>query len=384
MNLKRVLAVARKEWCELTRDRIYLALAFVLPTMMMLLFGYSMSQDVEHVKLAVLDLDHSAASRDYVSHFTNGKYFRLVGHLRSMDDAQALFRNSKAVAILVIPNRFEERLNQGLPADVQTILDGTITLSIRTIRGYVEAINASASVDVQTKYFAQRFHLKPQRAAALMQPLRVQVRYLYNEEIKNIWMMAPDLILMIIMWAMPMLMSLSVVREKETGSIYNVNASTISRAEFLAGKLIPVIGICTANSMILWALAVFYFHAPFRGNAFLFAAAVVLYVVGAISLGLLASVFLRTQQSALMVMIILGAIVGTRYSGMFIPLAQMDAGSQFIAHLFPAAYFNVIVEGSFLKGAGWSELASSFMALLAYPFVTLTLGHFLFHKVSKT
>ncbi|HWA81836.1 MAG TPA: ABC transporter permease [Fimbriimonadaceae bacterium] len=383
MNFTRILSVAHKEWRELTRDRVYLALAFVLPTMMMLLFGYSMSQDVEHVKLAVLDLDKTSASREYVAHFTNGKYFTFVKDLASMREAENLLRAAQVKVVVVVPEHFQERLDQGLPADVQTLVEGTITLSVRTVRGYVEAVNGAASQDLQTKYFARRFQLSPDRAADMMQPMRVQVRYLYNEEVKSIWMMAPDLVLMIIMWAMPILMSLSVVREKETGSIYNVNASTITRAEFMAGKLLPIVGICVVNSVALWAIAVFYFHAPFRGNALLFFAAMVLYVIGALSLGLLASVFLRTQQSALMVMIILGAIIGTRYSGMFIPLAEMDASSQFVAHLFPASYFNSIVEGSFLKGASWKELRPDFLALLIYPFLSLSLGHFLFHKVSK-
>lgn len=382
MNVARIAAVARKEWRELTRDRIYLLLAFTLPLMMMFLFGWGMSQDVENVKLVILDQDKTAASRDYVGHFTNGKYFKFVGSIESLDQAERLLEDGKIKAAIVIPPRFQERLEEGSPAEVQSIIDGTITLSVRTVRGYIDAISGAASADLQTRFLARQAHLDPRRAEGMMQPLRVQIRYLYNEEIKSIWMIAPELILIIVMWAMPVLMSLSIVREKESGSIYNINASTISRTEFLLGKLMPVVGICLANGFLLWAVAVFYFHAPFRGNPFLFGSALVLYVIGAVSLGMLASIFLQTQQAALLVVIILGAIIATRYSGMFIPLSEMDASSNFIAHLFPPAYFNSIVEGSFLKGAGWSQLGGDFLALAAYPVVVVGLGSALFKKVS--
>lgn len=383
MRLASTMAVAKKEWRELTRDRLYLSLAFVLPTMMMLLFGYSMSQDVEHVKISVLDLDKTAASRDYISHFTNGKYFDFKGDIRSMQQVRKALENSEVKAVIVIPSKFQYRLDQGLPTEVQTLLEGSNTISIRTIQGYIDAVNGAASTELQTKYFSRQFAVGPDRAADMMQPLTVQVRYLYNEEIKSIWMMAPDLIVIIVMWAMPMLMSLSVVREKETGSIFNLNSSTTSRWEFLLGKLVPVAAVCTANSFFLWAIAVYYFQAPFRGNPWLFSISLVLYVAGVTSVGLLASVFFRTQQAALMVMIIVGAIIGTRYSGMFIPLADMDTGSYVFAHLFPPAYFNTIVEGSFLKGAGWSELRYSFIGLALYPLAAVSLAHLLFRKVNR-
>ncbi|HWD38007.1 MAG TPA: ABC transporter permease [Fimbriimonas sp.] len=381
MNFARIKAVARKEWKELTRDRIFLSLAFLLPAMMMMLFGYAMSRDVENVPLSILDLDRSSASRDFSRHFTDSRYFRFKGYLKDMREAQSKLDDGTLRVVIVIPDRFEQRIDQGLPADVQPIFDGAITISVRTIRGYVEAIIGAASADVQQTYLAKRMGVSPQRTAQLMQPLRLETRYLYNEEIKSIWIMAPALVMIIMMWIVPILMSVSVVREKETGSIYNIYSSSIKRSEFILGKLAPIVLIAAINGFLLWMLAVFYFQAPFRGNAIVFSVAVIAYAASICGLGLLASLFVRTQQAALLAAVIMGAVVAMNYSGVFTPIAEMGPSTAFISHLFPAMYFNRIVEGTFLKSASFAQLEPDLLTLLFYPVAMFGFANLLFKKV---
>ena len=383
MNLARILAVAGKEWNEIVRDRIYLSLTLLLPLIMMFVFGNGMARDVTNVPLAILDEDKSAASRDYAQHFADCQSFKFIGYLRSMDDAKGLLNRGEARVVIVIPDKFGEQLGQGMPVSVQTIVDGTITISIESIRGYVEAINASASSQIALNYAARRYAADPQRVAALMQPVRLETRYLYNEELQSIWMIAPSLVMIILMWVVPMLMCLAVVREKETGSIYNIYSSTIKRGEFLIGKLIPVSAIAFLNGLLLWGMATYYFHAPFRGSVPLFTLALFGYVVSCCTLGLVASIFVKTQVAAMMIVVICGAMVAMRYSGMFQPIADMDTFSRGIAHSFPAMYFNNVIEGAYLKGAGWAQLWPNLVFLCLYPFAVLAVGVGLFHKVAR-
>jgi ABC-2 type transport system permease protein/ribosome-dependent ATPase len=380
MNLRRVAAVALKEGREIVRDRIYFTLAFMLPLALMFIFGYGMSQDVEHVPFAVLDEDRTPLSRDYLHHFIDSRYFAFRGYLRDPREADRLLADGTVRLVIVIPDQFQQRLLEGGSTSVQTFLDGTFTISIRTVRGYLEAINSAASGDLLVGTLARRLGVSPERAQVLLQPARIEVRYLYNQELRNAWTTAPMLLMVILTWTTPLLMALSVVREKETGSIYNVYAATITRAEFLAGKFLPTGLIGLLNAGLLWLVATAYFGAPFRGSLPLFALASALYVLAVSSLGLLISLAVRTQQAAQMLAVIVGTMVATQYSGMNTPVADMTGANYVIAHIFPAMYYTTIVEGSFLKGARLAQLWPELLALTLYAAAGLWVGHWRFRK----
>jgi ABC-2 type transport system permease protein/ribosome-dependent ATPase len=382
MKLTRILALATKEWRELSRDRIYLALAFLLPSLMLFVFGYGINTDVENVPLAILDEDRTAASREYAGRFSDCRYFSFRGDLRSMAEANRALIRGDVRFVLLIPSGFGQKIAEGRPVDVQTIADGSTLVALSSIRGYVEAINGAANAEILRAYLARHAALPPDVAMEKLQPVRVEARYVYNEQLKSIWALAPSLIMVIMMWALPVLMAVAVVREKETGSIYNVYASTISRAEFLLGKLLPVFLIAVADGLVLTAMTVFYFGAPFRGNVLVYLFGMACYALCVTSLGLLASMFVRTQAAAMMIVVILGAIVATRYGGIFQPVDKLDPVSQGIAHLFPAMYFQNVVMSSFLKGAPLAQFAPDLVVLALYPVGILWLCGRLFSKVS--
>ena len=380
MNLRRVLAVARKEWREIVRDRIYFLLAFLLPVMLMLVFGYGLSQDVENVAFAVVDEDRTPMSRDYAHHFIESRYFSYQGHLATAAEADRLLADRKVRLVIVIGPNFEERLLEGRQAQAQALIDGTFTTSARTIRAYVEAINAAATARVQVGYLTRKLGLPTDRALELLQPVKLEVRYLYNQEVKSIWAVAPSLMMIILMLVPPLLMALSVVREKETGAIYNICSSTISRAEFLAGKLLPSIGIACVNAVILWALAVWYFRAPFKGSLPFFAFATLLYIFCTTGLGLLISLLAKTQQAAMIISTVMSVIVSIQFSGFITPVSSLRGGSWVLAHLFPAMYYNDVVKGVFLKGVGFAVLWTDIAAFLLYWAAVMALCHGLFRK----
>jgi ABC-2 type transport system permease protein len=384
MNFERVYAVAQREWREILRDRIYFLLAFLLPVMLMLVFGYGMSQDIENIAFAVVDEDHTPTSRDYAHHFIESRYFSFKGYLPNANAADRLLAERKLRVVVVIGPRFEQELLAGRAGRVQTLIDGTFTTSTRTIQAYVEAINQAASAEMRTGYLARRLGLPIERAAGLLRPVTLEVRYLYNQEVRSIWSVAPGLIMMILMLVPPLLMALSVVREKETGAIYNVCTSTITRAEFLTGKLLPSISISCMNAGILWLLATWYFRTPFKGSIAFFAVATLLYILCTTSLGLLISLLVRTQQAAMIISLVMSIIVSIQFSGLITPVSSLSGGNYAIAHAFPAMYYNAVVKGAFLKAVGLEVLWPQLLLFVLYASVAFLVCYLVFHKRTRT
>jgi ABC-2 type transport system permease protein/ribosome-dependent ATPase len=384
MNFSRIVAVASKEWREIVRDRLFFALAFVVPAVLTVLFGYGLSLDVENIPMAVVDHDRSALSREYANRFIGSRYFHFEGYAddeRSLTDALS---DSRLRAVIVIAPGFQKNLLAGRPADVQTLIDGSFPFRALTTQGYVAAINASMTLDVVADYLAHAAGIPLARARDMLQPVQLQVRYLYNQSVRSIWSLAPKLIMAIMMISPPFLTALGVVREKESGSIYNIYASTVRRSEFLIGKLAPYVAISSINVALLWAIATLLFGAPFKGDLLFFALASVLYVTCTTGIGLLVSVAVRTQVAAMMGTAILTVVPAVLYSGVLIPISSLSQTARVIAHLLPGMYYTDIVMGSFLKGVGWSELWLNVVVLALYAATLFTLGYLLFHKRVKS
>jgi ABC-2 type transport system permease protein/ribosome-dependent ATPase len=242
--------LARKDWRETLRDRVFLLLAFVMPAVLMVAFGDGISHDVRNVPMAVIDHDRTPASRAYVDRYAQSEYFRVDALLESERDARARLSADGARVLLVIPPGFHEALSAGRRAQAQVFVDGSYTTTRfpRAIEGYVTAINAAASAELRAASLARRAGLAPERAESLLRPLVLEVRYLYNAELESRWSVSPSLIVFVIVFVAPLLIALGVVREKESGTMLNVYASTLRRSEFLVGKVLPNLGISAANT----------------------------------------------------------------------------------------------------------------------------------------
>lgn len=380
MNRKRISAVAYKEWREIVRDRLFFALAFFVPALLMLLFGYGLSLDVENIPLAIIDYDHSALSRDYAHRFSDSRYFRFVGQLHDEHQIRPLLTDNEVRAVIIIPEHFAEDLLAGRPARVQTLIDGTFPFRTQTTRGYVQAINAAFSIQTLAAWLQQTRGMAPSDAQTLLQPVRVETRYRYNEGMQSIWALAPKLLMLILMLSPPFLTALGIVREKESGSIFNIYASTVSRGEFLIGKLAPYIGISLINAVVMWLMACFLFGAPFRGDVLFFLFATTLYVACTTGIGLVVSAAVSTQVAAMIVTVILTVVPAVLYSGLFIPIPSLSSVAQLVAHLLPGMYFADVATGTFLKASGTAQLWPHLLALGAYALILFTAGFMLFHK----
>ena len=383
MNLQRIKVVAYKEWREIVRDRLFFLLAFVVPSLLMLLFGYGLSLDVENIPLAVVDYDQSASSREYAHRFTDSRYFSFQGYAQRQQEPEKLLIDNSLRAVIIIPPQFGEKLKSGRPAEVQTWIDGTFPFRALTAKGYVTAINAAINLENLSAHFSALTGLGQEGLRESLQPVKLETRYLYNQEVKSIWSIAPKLIMVILMLSPPFLTALGVVREKESGAIYNVYSSTLSRGEYLIGKLLPYVGISLINACALTAFALLLFGAPFKGDPVFFLLATILYVICTTGIGLLVSVMVNTQVAAMVGTAIVTVVPAVLYSGMIIPIPSLSAVATVIAHMLPGMYYAEIAMGSFLKGVGFRALWLDVLILALYATALFTAGFLAFHKRPK-
>ncbi len=376
--------MALKEWKETTRDRLFLLLAFLLPALWLVVFGYGLNLDVEDIPFAVMDRDQSEFSREYLQRFIQSRYFSFRGYAHDERILDRLLTETKIRAAIIVPERFQEQLIAGEAVAVQTLLDGTFPLHTDIAKGYVIAINQAFTEDRLIDFFRRSRGLTQEQAGVLVRPLSVEVRYLYNEEVRSTWSMVPALVMFTLMLASPLLTALGVVREKETGSIYNIYSSTVSRAEFLTGKLLPYILISLVNVCVLWLMAVGLFQVPFKGHFLFFFFASVVFVCCTTGIGLLISLLVQTQMAALIITMVVAMIPTILFSGLLVPVASLTRGAKVQAHLFPAMYFTNIVRGSFLKGVGADVLWIDLLALAIFAAATGGLTYHLFTKRPKT
>lgn len=380
MNIQRIAAVASKEWRETVRDRMFFSLAFLLPILWMLVFGYGLVLDVESIPYAALDHDQSALSRDYLYRFEQSRYFDFKGALTNEREVEPLFAASRIRAAIIIPEKFQERLNAGQMVGVQTLIDGTFPLRTDITKGYVIAINSAFNEERLTDYVSRRMGISRVQAEDRARPIKLEVRYIYNEEVRSTWSMVPALVMFTLMLSSPLLTALGIVREKETGSIYNIYSSTVTKVEFLVGKLLPPVLISSMNAVVLWCMATLWFGVPFKGNLLFFLAASVVFILSSTGVGLLVSLLVRTQIAALLVTIIIAMVPTILFSGLIVPVSSLSPGSQFQAHLFPGMYYTDIVRGTFLKGIGFEVLWADVLALALYALALRFVGYGLFTK----
>ncbi len=380
MNFRRILAVTTRESRGMVRDRLFFAMAFIVPSVLILTFGYGLSLDVEHAPLAVLDYDRTPMSRDYLHGFIDSPSFSFKGFVASERDIYPLLASGTVRAVMIIPEHLQQRLLAGRPTAVQTLIDGTFPFRALTVKGYVISINNAFNIREFALYLSRTKGMSRQRALAYLAPIKTEVRCLFNRNLRSDWSLAPRLMMMVLMICPPFLTAMGVVREKETGAIHNIYSSTITRGEYLCGKLAPYVVVSIFNAAVLWLIATRVFGAPFRGDPLFFFAASILYVICTTGMGLIVSVLVGTQVAAALVTFIVTVVPTVFYSGMFVPISSLGQGGRIVARLLPAMYYTDIVTGCFLKGVGFKVLWSDVLVLAVYAATLFAIGYSRFHK----
>ena len=365
MNFRRVANLTIKEIREITRDRLLFALAFIVPPIIMLVVGFGVTTDVKDIPFVILDYDRTMTSRELAHKFRDSRYFDFKGHVRHEQEILTLLTDSKARAAIIIPSRFHELLESGRPAKVQTIIDGSIPSQADTVKGYVSSVVASFSSKKVTEHLAMTRGVSNGLDEAL-EPIELNTRFLYNEAMTSRWAVGPASIMIVLAFVPPILASVGVVREKESGSIDNVYSSTLRRPEFVLGKLLPYVLFASINFFVLWAVALIVFRVPFRGSPALFAVIGVLYVTCTTMMGMAISFFTSSQIAAVLLSVMVTLIPTLQYSGMMVPLSSLSNSGYVQARMLPGSYFYEAVQASFLKGVGLSAVWHVIVALIVY------------------
>jgi len=363
--MRKALAVGRKEFWQIVRDRRTLMILLFVPAFFLMLYGYALNWDIRHVRLAVLDREHTAESRELVSSFVNSTYFDVVATAASMAEIERLMDRGGARVALVIPEGMTRDLRSGRAAAVQVIVNGDDANTATTVFGYAQAIVRGVSASLQ----AQAAGL-PDAAP----PLSVQPRIWYNPELQSTLFLVPGLIAFIVMISAVVSTSLSIVREKERGTWEQVRMAPISTPAYVLGKTIPYFFISLASAFLIIAASMLLFDLPVRGSWLLLFLAVAAFLAGALGTGLLVSTLVDSQALAFLVGLLISLLPTFVLSGFIFPIASMPAPIQVITHIVPARYFLVALRGIVLKGVGFGPLAPQLGALGIYAFVVLALA----------
>ena len=363
--MRKLWAVAGKELRQIMRDPLSLLTLIGFPAFMLVLYGYALNFDVRHVPLAVQDLDQTRASRDVVAAFVNSTYFDVSATPGAAEDLTRLLERRVAKAVLVVPEGFAADLEAARTAQVQLLLDGADALTATTVLGYAGAIVSESNVRVLSRALTRA----GQRLDA---GIAYEPRVYYNPELKSVRFLVPGLIGLIMMLTGVLSTALSVVREKERGTIEQIRMAPIGSFALIAGKTLPYLALSLFATAFILAMAWGIFGVEIRGSLLDLLAATLLYLLGALGFGLLISTLVNTQALAFQIGLLGSLLPALLLSGFVFQIRLMPVWLQVITHLVPARYYLVILRGIILKGASlrpyWDQ-----MGLLAL-YATLVLG----------
>ena len=366
--MRTILAVGTKEMRQILRDRRTLLILLFIPAFFLLLYGYALSFDIRDVRLAVQDRDRSTHSRDLVSAFVNSGYFALVGYEDSDAALARLVDEGKVRAILSIPANFERDLRLKRPVTVQVIIDGDNANTASTVTGYARTLIAEyGAVQMQT--------LLSTPGARLPTPVViVEPRIWYNPQLRSALFLVPGLIAYISMITAVVSTALSVVREKERGTMEQVRMAPVGPMAYILGKTLPYLAISFTSAVLIVFAAMVLFDMPMRGSWPLLLFSIGLFLVGAQAQGLLISTIADTQQVAFQVALLSSMLPTMILSGFIFPISSMPTVVQGITHLVPARYFLVALRAIVLKGADITAFWQDLVALAMFATVAMGLA----------
>jgi len=369
MKFRRFYAIFRKEGVHIVRDWRSLALALAIPAMLLLLFGYALTLDVDKIPAAVYDQDRTPQSRDLIAHFQGSRYFNILDLNATYPSIERSINKSKILAALVIPKDFGRTVLSDGAAQVQLILDGSDSNTASIASGYASALIATYSTEVRDRELA--LHGTPK----VKLPVDVRVRMLYNSELKSKNFIIPGLISVILMIVAAMLTSLTIAREWENGTMEQLLSTPVRPIELLMGKLCAYFVLGMADMVLALVLGLGVFHVPLRGSVVLLTVASMLFLFGALCWGILISTVARTQQVAFQLALLTSFLPSFLLSGFIYSLDNMPWIIRQISFIFPARYFVAILQGVFLKGIGLHLLWTNLLFLLVYAVIVFAIAN---------
>lgn len=374
MNLRRLVAVARKEFLHVLRDFRSLAMGIIIPMFMLLLFGYALTLDVDNVPLMVWDQDQTQASRELLSRFGGSRYFSLRQTVDNYRDLTKAIDSGQVMGALVIPPQFAAKIETGRDAAVQLIVDASDSNTATLAIGYAESVVRGYSQDVLATR-SRKLGITPPRI-----PLEIRPRVWFNPELESKNYIVPGLIAVIMMIIGALLTSLTVAREWETGTMEQLISTPVKGHELIFGKLIPYFLIGMLDVLIAVLMGNYLFNIPLHGSvAALFSMAGV-FLGGALGMGLLISILAKNQRLASQFAMLATFLPAYLLSGFMFAISNMPEPIQIVTYAVPARYFVSLLKGIYIKGVGLQILAGEAVLLSVYGIIVLVLAMMKFKK----
>lgn len=347
MNIQRIIALLKKEFGQLVKDKKLLPIVFVAPILQLVFLGYAASLDVKDISVALCDLDKTQASREFIRGFINSGYFSIEYSTEDYEAINGYLDNNKVTMALVIPPRFGDKVLRKESATVQVLLDGSEGNTAAITMGYVNQIIARYSTQILAEYVG---------SGASISGVNAEVRAWYNPSLTSRNFMVPGVLAMILLIITTVLTSMAIVKEKEIGTLEQLMVTPITSSELIIGKLIPFVLVAFMDTSIVIAVMTLGFGIPVKGSLLLLFVLAAFFLLTSLGLGLFVSTISKTQQQAMMTAQFLALMPMMYISGFIFPIENMPQILQIISLGIPMRYFLVIVRSIVLKGAGISTL----------------------------
>ncbi len=373
LSVRRLFAYALRETREILRDPVRLGFAFIGSTILLFIFSYGITTDVENVTFAVLDQDQSPASRAYVSEFSGSRYFQQKAAILNSEALERRLKANDVTVAIEIPPSFGRTLRQGGTPEISAWIDGANTMRAATIEGYVAGVHRN---------FVARW-ITVSGGAAPAPPSTMTVRYLYNPTFESIYAIGPAVPAMLLILFPAILMAVSVVREKEIGTIVNFYVTPSRRLEFLIGKQLPYVAITLANFVLMALIVANIFGVPMKGSALTLALAAFFYAFAATGYGLLIATFTSSQVAAVFATAILSMMPTFLFSGFLQPVSSLQGGAHVMGILWPTTYYMHASVGTFTKGLGFADITADILALSLFVPAFLAIAAFFLRKQER-
>jgi ABC-2 type transport system permease protein len=363
------MAIARKEFVQISRDWRTIAAVLFVPLVMLLGFGYAISFDVSNVPTVVLDQDHTLASRAYVSAAEKTRFFRVVGNVRDMTGIDKAFDQSLARAAIIVAPGYASEIAAGRKGRVTVLLDGSEPNSAQLGQTYAVALNNTVSQQTLVSWAEQRG-----RSLSGQGQLQPRIRNWFNPQRSSAVYLVPALMVVIIMIVTVQQTAVTLVKEREFGTQEQLLQSPLTQGELILGKVAPWALLGFADTVLITVAALLIFRVPLRGDVAVLATGMFLFILCCLALGLIVSAISPSLESANLIALLVSFLPSFMLGGLAFPLASIPPFLQFVSMLFPARYMVEIARGVFLRGTGWAELSTQLFALVLYASIGLTLA----------
>jgi len=374
MNPTRVWAITRKEFIHVIRDARSLGMAIAIPMMMLILFGYALTLDVDNVPMAIWDRSNTPESRDFISRFSGSRYFLADNFVKDFRAIENALDSRSALMGLIIPENFGEQIRTGRRVPVQLLVDGSDANTSTIAIGYADAIAFTYSQAITTERLNRLSGTKQQT------PLEIRPRVWFNPDMQSKNYIIPGLIAIIMMVIAALLTSLTVAREWENGTMEQLISTPVTGSELIAGKLAPYFVIGMVDVTIAVLMGEYLFDVPLQGSVALLFLLAAVFLVGTLGMGIMISVMAKGQLVASQLAMVTTFLPSFLLSGFVFSIANMPYVLQLVSYLVPARYFVTLIKGIYLKGIGLEIMAVEASLMVVYSTVVIAVAHAKFKK----